>query len=582
MEPQESDNTSKNSISLLYSLSSLQRRVLPRLLSRNERILLAVFIISFFVSSVYLITSFLNSYSISVPAEGGSLREGIIGIPRFVNPLLANSEADRDLTRLVYTGLLRHSGTGTLIPSLAERYTISDNGLVYTFYLREDTQWSDGIPLTADDIVFTLSLVKDPKYRSVLQANWEGVTAKKIDKRTIVFELAKPYAPFLENTTIGILPQHIWQDILPAEFSLSEKNLYPVGAGPYRVVSFNKNANGRITSYVLEQNPYYKPHPPYIKTIEFVFFASVAELEEAVQKGLVQAASIPITSTITDLTSQYIALPLPRIFGVFFNQNSSQVLADDAVRNALSYAIQRQELIKQVLNNHGIEIYTPLPPQLTGSLDESELVSEILFDNSTSTALLLENGWEDMDGDGVLEKEINEETVRLSFTISTSDAPDLIETARLLQRMWSEIGIEVNLSIFEIGDFEQDVLRPRKYEAVLFGEVFGLEPDPFAFWHSSQRNDPGLNIALYTNPRADALLEEARTQTNQELREKSYQNFQRIILDERPAVFLYSPYYIYQVASHIQGYSITQITLPSDRFGAIHEWYIQTKKKWAR
>ena len=147
--------------------------------------------------------------------------------------------------------------------------------------------------------------------------------------------------------------------------------------------------------------------------------------------------------------------------------------------------------------------------------------------------------------------------------------------------MWRKIGAEVNLSIFEIGDFEQDILRPRKYEAILFGEIFGFDPDPFAFWHSSQRNDPGLNIALYTNPRADTLLEQARAQTDRAEREKTYIEFQNMINEEHPAVFLYSPYYHYKFASAVRERNITHITNPSDRFGSVHEWFIKTKNKWA-
>ena len=193
--------------------------------------------------------------------------------------------------------------------------------------------WSDGAPLTADDILFTVSLVKDPNYRSVLRPNWEGVTAEKRDEKTVVFTLAKPYAPFLENVTMGILPKHLWRDVLAAEFTLSEKNLRPVGAGPYRVTSFEQNSTGRIHSYTLEANPYYVPHPPYVKNLAFVFFTSTSELQDAYTNELVDSLSVPGLSPITaSSNSQLFSLPLPRIFGVFFNQNSSKVLAEDAVR----------------------------------------------------------------------------------------------------------------------------------------------------------------------------------------------------------------------------------------------------------
>ncbi|OGZ56615.1 MAG: hypothetical protein A3H64_00835 [Candidatus Ryanbacteria bacterium RIFCSPLOWO2_02_FULL_45_11c] len=574
------DSEQKYSLWASYrSFSPAQRQTLPRLLTKKDRVLLLIFFTAFIVSFTYGAYSLTDRYSIAVPAEGGALREGIIGIPRFINPLLASSDADRDLTAVVYSGLLRNNGKGELVTSLADHFEISDDGLTYTFYLKDDLRWSDGERVGADDVLFTISLVKDPNYRSVLRPNWEGVIVEKKDEKTIEFKLAKPYAPFLENVTIGILPKHVWQDVLAPEFTLSEKNLRPVGAGPYRVVSFEQNSTGRIASYTLEPNPHYMPHAPPIKTLTFVFFTSATELQNAYQNNLIDSASIPgmIPLAFSDATT--LSLPLPRIFGVFFNQNSSKALADDAVREALTYATNREHLVESVLQNQGIAIWEPLPPQTLTSENTSNQ-NPYLFDVSASTEILTKAGWIDSDEDGIREKEIDKANVPLSFTISTSDAPDLVSTARLLQEMWRQVGAQVNLSIFEIGDFEQDVLRPRKYEAVLFGEVFGFEPDPFAFWHSSQRNDPGLNIALYTNPRADTLLEQARTQIDRAQREKTYREFQHMVTEEHPAVFLYSPYYHYKISATVHGHSITRITNLSDRFGSIHEWFIKTKKQW--
>ena len=558
---------------MLWSFSPAERQALPRLLTKRDRVFLFLLVITLIVSLGYGIYSLADRYSVPVPAEGGTLREGIIGIPRFLNPLLASSDADRDVTALVYTGLLRNNGKGELVPSLADRYDISEDGLVYTFYLKDNIAWSDGTPLTSDDILFTVSLVKDPNYRSVLRPNWEGIITEKQDDKTVRFRLAKPYAPFLENLTMGILPKHIWRDVLANEFSLSEKNLRPVGAGPYQVAEFEQNPTGRIISYTLEPNPHYVPNPPYIKTLQLLFFTSAAELESAYQNKLTDTASIPGIASVSDENVPVLSLPLPRIFGVFFNQNSTKVLADDAIREALSYATDRERLLTSVLQNQGITASSPLPSQSAASVP---------FDMSTSSTMLADAGWEDANGDGIREKEIDKTVTPLSFTISTSDAPDLVATARLLQDMWREAGADVQISVFEIGDFEQDILRPRKYEAVLFGEVFGFDPDPFAFWHSSQRNDPGLNIALYTNPRADALLEQARTQTNRETRIGTYTEFETLVNEEHPAVFLYSPYYHYKTATNVYGYAITQIVNPSDRFGSVHEWYMKTKKQWVK
>ncbi len=538
--------------------------------------MLVFFVLSFLASGTYAGLALTDTYSDSVPADGGSFREGIVGIPRFINPLLVISDADRDVTSIVYTGLLRHDGKGNLALSLAEHYEISEDGLSYTFYLHRNARWSDGAPLGADDVIYTISLAKDPQYRSVIRPNWEGVTVEKIDDYTVIFTLAKPYAPFLENATLGILPKHIWREVLPAEFPLSEFNLRPVGAGPYRAVGFEQQPNGRIASYALEANPYYLPAAPHISQIKLMFFTSAAELLEARAGNLIDTASM---SAALDVPAgdTVIRLPIARIFGVFFNQNSTEVLADEAVREALQYATDRQRLVTDVLHTNGIPIHTPLPISGTGALSDQ---AAFHLNVASSTALLERAGWTDEDNDGIREKNINDQTIRLAFTISTTNAPDLAATARLLQEMWKAVGADVQVAIFEIGDFEQNILRQRNYESLLFGEVFGYDPDPFAFWHASQRNDPGLNIALYTNPQADTLLEKARTVTDRTARHAIYEEFQSIVLADNPAVFLYSPEYAYVPVGSIKNINLTQIVVPSDRFGSIHEWYIKTKKQW--
>ncbi len=148
--------------------------------------------------------------------------------------------------------------------------------------------------------------------------------------------------------------------------------------------------------------------------------------------------------------------------------------------------------------------------------------------------------------------------------------------------MWEKINVKVNLRIFEIGDLNQNVIRPRKYDALLFGLMLGRDPDPFAFWHSSQRNDPGLNIALYTNITADKLLEDARVLSDTAKRKEKYQAFQEQVIKDNPAVFLYSPEYIYLVPKSLLGADTDTITVPSERFTQIYKWYIKTKKVWKR
>jgi len=560
----------------------LRFRAATRLLTRSEKGIYALFVVLLIASGIYLGGSISRAYSVPVPANGGTLREGIIGIPRFINPLLAVSNTDRDMTALTYAGLMRLDSTGTVIPNLAEDYTISEDGIVYTFHIRKDARFSDGTPVTADDVIFTISLATNPSYRSPLRANWEGVATEKIDDYTVQFTLAKPYAPFLENTTVGILPRHIWSAVSAEEFTLTPLNIEPIGAGPFRVVSLEKNSTGGITTYILEANTHYVLGTPLINTLELHFFPSPEELLLALENRRIDSASAVPPSAAAHIHESFpiLRLPLSRVFGLFLNQNTSKTLTDDVVRDALELSIDKNMLVANVLEGEGTPAYGPIPPETFGALDQ-DFYSDRAFDLERAKQLLTDNDWIDIDEDGIRDKKISkDETIHLSFTISTSDTPDLVETARLLQTMWNELGAKVEISVFEIGDFEQNVLRPRRYDAVLFGQAMAHDPDPFAFWHSSQRNDPGLNIAMYTNPRVDTLLTDAHALPSPEEREEKYRTFGEYIATDMPALFLYSPYYLYVPASSVHNISIKNVVLPSDRFTDIHTWYIKTKNVW--
>ena len=210
-----------------------------------------------------LVRSISRQFSVPVPAFGGTLREGILGSPRFINPLLAQTDADRDLVMLAFAGLLRYDGEGNLIPALAEKYEISPDGLVYTVTLKEGLRWPDGKLITSRDVVFTISLVKNPQIQSPRRASWEGVEVEEINERVVKFALKKPYVPFVENLTLGILPNHKWQDIPLSQFSLADLNMEPQGAGPYEIRNVEHDAQGSITAITLRANKRFALGSPY-------------------------------------------------------------------------------------------------------------------------------------------------------------------------------------------------------------------------------------------------------------------------------------------------------------------------------
>lgn len=552
-----------------------------------------LFLVLVFLIGFFGILRNINSYfSVEIPKAGGTIKEGIVGIPRFINPLLEISDVDRDVTSLIYSGLMRPDGKGGLTFDLAEKYEASEDGLSYTFTLKEGVLFHDGEPVTTDDIIFTIEQVKDPALKSPKRASWEGVEVEKIDDLNFKFILEQPYAPFLENTTLGILPKHIWKEASLYQMSFSEFNIKPIGSGPYKLDKIKRNSSGVVTSYALEANKSFALGKPYIKKLIIKFYPNEEKLVKAFRNGDVETVGGISSEKIIGLQKtkyKLKALSLPRVFAAFFNQNNAPVFAKTEVRKALNRAVDKEKIVAEVLKGFGVTINSPIPPgtfgtelldppsALTGEDGEPSTREERL---EAARAILTGNGWKFDEEENLFIKKSKKETLRLEFSISTSDTPELKQTAELLKSMWEEFGAKVELKIFEVGDLNQNVIRPRKYDILLFGEILGRDPDPFAFWHSSQRNDPGLNIALYANITVDKLLEKARVSQDSKDRKEKYLKFQEEVRNDLPAVFLYSPFYMYLTPEELKGFDTKNIVLPSERFSNIYNWHLKTKKVW--
>lgn len=563
----------------------LKIRYILRKFSLLEKIVFLILMLLLIFSGLWLLWKADRSLAIEIPKSGGVLKEGIIGTPRFINPLLTISDADRDLTSLIYSGLMRTDGIGNLIPDLAERYEVSSDGLSYTFFLKKDIFWHDKKPVTSEDVVFTIQMAKNAALKSNQRASWEGVEVEQVDERTIRFFLKRPYAPFLENTTLGILPRHIWEKISPEQMTLTDFNIRPVGSGPYQAGDILKDSTGIIQSYILEPNKNFALGKPYLKNLIIKFYPSEQKLIEAYENGEVDSvggispqAATKIKPDKTDLKTLF----LPRVFAIFFNQNNAPLLAAKEVRQALALATDKKKIVDDVLHNFGTVINHPLPPGSLGAIDKDQAGEYSFEENLEKAADILRNGgWTLNAEERIFEKkQKGKNAVRLEFELSTSNAPELSQTAELLKTMWKKLGVKINLKIFEIGDLNQNVIRPRKYDSLLFGLMMSRDPDPFAFWHSSQRNDPGLNISLYASIAADKILEEARTISDNQKRKEKYEIFEEQVEKDIPAIFLYSPEYIYLTPKILKGFSAETVAVPSERFTQVYNWYIETEKVW--
>ncbi len=640
-----------------------------RILNAKEKMVFFSLILLVLSSSILLFSGFYRKNTEIVPSEGGIYIEGVIGSPRFINPVYAaSSDVDRDLTELIYSGLMKYDEKGKIVPDLTEEYKVIEDGKIYEFTLKENLLWQDEKPLNADDVVFTIKTIQNPSFKSPVRANWLGVKVEKISDLSVRFELSNPSAVFLENCTLKILPAHIWQDISSQNFSLSIYNLEPIGSGPYKIKKGIQDKQGNIKSIELVANHNYSGKQPNIPKIIFYFFGTEEDLISVFNSKQIKGFSPAPGTNIQNLKNKEFSinhLSLPGYFAIFLNQEKSKVLAEKNLRIALNYGTNKEEIIDEFLFGQGIIVDSPILSEIYGFekpekiyefnqdlakqlLEEAGFIEkengirekivkkepafqfksnlklgsqgtevkelqkclakdpEIYpngevtgyFGNKTKEAvvkfqekykeeILQPSGLQSGTGEVLksTQKKLNElcaasseEKLPLSFTLTTVDQPIAISVAYFLKTQWKALG--VNLEIKTVNDITEEVIRPRNYEMLLFGEVLNAVPDPFPFWHSSQIKDPGLNLAGYENKECDKLLEEARESLDEKERENALEKFQNILIGDAPTVFLYRPDYLYLVSKEIKGINAEIITDFSKRFSGVENWYIKTKRVW--
>ena len=350
------------------------------------------------------------------------------------------------------------------------------------------------------------------------------------------------------------------------------------------MMSISRTPSGIPSSYELRSFGDYALGEPYFSFFIFKFYQSEAALAEALVSGAVEAASGLSPATLAALPASGITrAQLNRVFGVFFNQNQSEVLRDLDVRKALSESIDRDQLVTQVLGGYATPLRGPVPPGTQGGSVPLPPRTGTSSPMEQAQQTLMRKGWV-LGEDGVLTKTTGKgktaKTTRLSFSLATGNVPELRAAAEYVRHTWKDLGAEVEVKIFDQGDLSQNVIRPRKYDALLFGEVVGRELDLFAFWHSSQRNDPGLNIALYANSTADKALEELRKTGDTQRRAELINKLVVELAKDTPAVFLYTPDFVYSIPNDIVGVNLGLIEAPSDRFLSVASWHRETDYVW--
>ena len=547
-----------------------------------ERIIFIAAILLSVIAICRIVYDINEHFLVTVPTTGGTLNEGIIGTPRYINPLLAVTDADHDIGRLVFRGLMKEDGNGNLVPDLAKSYSVSDDNLTYTFTLKK-AFFQDGVQITADDVLFTITSATNPTLDSSERISWEGVGVKVIDPQTITFTLKEPYAPFLENTTLGILPKHIWQNISYDNWTYSVNNTSNViGSGWYKVTKISQTASGIPEYYNLSVYRKDSDDAPLIDTIVMKFYSSEADLLNAYNSGNIDTMGGIDPKDALELSKKgavVLSTPLPRIFGLFFNQSQAKIFADAKVRQAISVAINKDAIVHDVLYGYGETAESPIPRSIRLTDDDAPAPNQ---GNIPQAKTILEkDGWK-LGSDGIYTKNISKkETDRLSFEIDTNDTPELKQSIDHIVNDLHNAGIEAIPKVYETGSLNQDIIRTRKFQSLFFGQVVSNQADLFAFWDSSQRTSPGLNISGYANQTVDKLLEQGRNTLDTDKQTSIYKKFEKEINTDIPAVFVYSPSYIYVVRPELSaGIKLSDVTRPEDRFFGENNWYLETDHVW--
>jgi len=549
-----------------------QFKHLPKILNAKERWVVSGALILILIIAAGGAARFIYRHLESRPMSGGVYKEALIGTPYLINPILATSDADRDISRLIYSGLLRYNDKGELEGDLAEQFELSADNTTLRFTLRSPIYFHDGEPLNSEDVAFTIAAIQNPAWRAPLWRSLQDIAIETPDPRTVIVTFKKPAPSLVYLFTFGILPKHIWGEVDPTIAERAVWNLKPIGSGPFKFKGLTKSRDGTIATYRLARNTGLYRKAPYLEEITLRFFSDFDSALRALKERTVDGVSfVPprLYSKIPTKGFTAQTITMPHYTGIFFQDRKNTVLKEKEVRKALALALDRQKIVSEVPNAVATGV-----PFIGDQLDSGQIIFPPTYDPNESARLLQQAGWTQKDGGWYKNKQ------ELVLTLTTYDEPTYLKVAEFIRDTWQKLGVKVKLEAASKDNFQREVLRPRAYEVLLFSIVAGALPDPYPFWHSSQMDDPGLNLSSVRAREIDALLEVGHSAIRRDIRESNYAEFQKQLLEEVPAIILYNSPYIYVTSAKIRGAARELLFIPSDRFNDIEKWYRRSRPGW--
>lgn len=512
-------------------------------------------------------------YQRTASTEGGTLREGVVGIFSTANPLYASNQVDSSVTKLVFSGLLSHDANNQLVPDLADKWSSDDKGQVYTVQLHRGIKWSDGVPFTAADVVFTYDTIQNPDAKSPLLSSWQDVKVTAVDQFTVKFELPSALASFPYSLTNGIVPKHLLGHTPVSQLRSSPFNTNPVGTGPFVWESVSVEGTtreNRSEQVALRRNEAYHFGAPKIEHYLLKTYRDETEALKAFSQreltAVVGVTEVP-PSISNDATAIAYNVPLSGSVDIFFN-NSSPILNDVKVRLALTAATNRPELIKKL----GFSVLDSSEPLLRGQLGYDPSLKERAYSASDAVALLDAAGWKELKPGAIRTKD--GKPLKLDFV--SQSVGDYAVLSQTVQMQWRAVGVDLNVKLRSEDDIQSDVLINHSYDVLLYGISMNQDPDVFAYWDSSQANvsSSRLNLSEYKSSVADKALESGRTRIDSAVRATKYKAFLTAWRDDAPAIALYQPRFLYITRSELAGFDAMHMQSAVDRFNGIEKWTV--------
>ena len=496
------------------------------------------------------------------------------------NPVLLNDIYDRRVGELVFSSLLTLDADDNIIPALAESYEVSEDNLKITFKLRSNVTWHDGEPFTAKDVAFTFTSIADPNYTGPRFAEIEKLVGAQdyrdgkadtvtgievIDEQTISFTYSEVYAAALANFAIrGILPEHIWGAIPVGEWEKQTELLTkPIGTGAFKLVNFVPD---QYVELVRNEN-YFLGAPKLEKVILKVSNQETAQGE--LINGTLDIAALSSfkqqdLDTYTSAGKKILEYPSASYQFLTMN-NENPLFADKRVRQAITYAINREGLVNQLLEGHGAIINAPLA--VSSWAYPKEGLADYTYDAAKAQSLLAEAGW--TVENGVLQKEGTAFKVELLVPTGNKVRE---QSAPIIQQNLKDLGIEVNISTMDFASVKAKVYEEHSYEMALMGFSLELDPaDAKSYWSSELLGKPSFNFANFNNVQSDTLLNQAAQSLNQDERKVYYNEWAKLLNEEVPFVYLYSPNEARAYNPNIKGYNFSNYI----EFPNIHEWTLE-------